>query len=134
RVPQVPRIARVGGVAGTRRVTGLPRGGPVRMLQLVRGGLVGGEGRLGIFVVRPDRLHPLPPAVEERKVLAVLVSGRGGIMRVGVTRMVVRVVAEDLRRIVIHRHGSSLLVIMGGRAGSPGSCISSSVSQMTRDF
>jgi hypothetical protein len=55
-------------------------------------------------------------------------------MRVGVTRLVVRVVAEDLRRIVIHRHGSSLLVIMGGRAGSPGSCISSSVSQMTRDF
>jgi hypothetical protein len=55
-------------------------------------------------------------------------------MWVGVARMVVRVVAKDLRRIVIHRHGSFLLVIMGGRAGSPESCISSSVSQMARDF
>jgi hypothetical protein len=55
-------------------------------------------------------------------------------MRVSIVPVFVRVFAKDLRRIVIHRHGSSLLVIMGGRAGSPGSCISSSVSQMTRDF
>src|SRR5207247_8745456 len=81
--------------------------------------------------------HPRPPAGAAwggREVLGGVIRGRGGVMRVGVTRMVARVVAEDLRRIVIHRHGSSLLVIMGGRAGSPGSCISSSVCQMTRDF
>jgi hypothetical protein len=55
-------------------------------------------------------------------------------MRVCVVPVLVRVLAKDLRRIVIHRHGSFLLVIMGGRAGSPESCISSSVSQMARDF
>jgi hypothetical protein len=30
-------------------------------------------------------------------------------MRVGVARLVVRIVAKDLRRVVIHRHGSFLL-------------------------
>ena len=85
------------------------------VLQLVGRGLVGGKGRLGIFVVRPDRLHPLPPAAEGREVLAVLVAGGAGVMRVSVVPVFVRVFAKDLRRIVIHRHGSSLLVIMWAR-------------------
>src|SRR6185437_16859289 len=98
-------VTRVGGVAGTRWVTGRPGSGPVPVVQLIGRGLVGSEGRLGIFVVRPDRLDPLPPAAEGREVLAVLVRGQAGVARVGVARMVVRVVAKDLRHIVIHRYG-----------------------------
>src|SRR6516164_3600666 len=100
----------------------------MRVRRLVGGGLVSGEGRLRILVVRCYRLDPLAPAgpaAEGREILVVLV--REG---AGVTRVVACVVAKDLPRIVIHRHGSSLLVITGGHAGA----LFLSVSQMTRDF
>ena len=123
---RVPSEARIKGVAGTLRVAG-PRGtGPERVHRLVGSGLVSGEGRLRVLVVRRYRLHPLTPAgpaAEGREVLVAPIGRRAGIMR-----EVVQVVAEDLRRVVVHRHGSSLLVRTGGRAGSPGSGISSSVS------
>src|SRR5208337_4803508 len=69
-----------------------------------------------------------PPA-EGREGVAVVFSERTSILRI-----VVRIFAEDLRRIVVHRHGSSLVVLMGGRACGPGSYISPSVCQTTRDF
>ena len=122
------------GYPGSRASPGRGRSRDLRVARARRAGRTPArdEGGLRILVVRCYRLHPLAPAgpaAEGREVLVVL-TGR----RAGVRRVVVRVFAEDLRRIVVHRHGSSLLVLMGGRAGSPGSGISSSVSQTTRDF
>src|SRR4029077_20675666 len=81
--------------------------------------------RRRVVLVRRYRLHPLAPAgpaAEGREVLAVLVSEL--VRKRAVTRsMVVRVFTEDLRRIVVHRHGSSLLVLMDGCACGPGSCV-----------
>jgi hypothetical protein len=72
----------------------------------------------GIAVARCYRLDPVAPAgppAEGREGLVVTFPERTGILRVAV-----RVLAEDLRRIVVHGHGSSLVVLMGGRACGPG--------------
>src|SRR5205807_2644279 len=103
----------------TLRVTRLPRAGPRRILRLVRRGLVrrglvGRERRLRVVVAwrhRLDSITPACPPVEGREGPAVMLRERARILRI-----VGRVLAEDLRRIVVHRHGSSLLVLMGGRA------------------
>src|SRR5207237_627639 len=83
-------------------------------LGLVRLGLVAGQGRLRV-VVRRDRLHPVAPAGPAAEGGEVLI-----VVRVGRMRIAMRILAENLRRIVVHRLGSSLWVLLVRcmRAGS----------------